>query len=413
MTAEPALVLHIWPGRWSLPSIDQSCLEAVLLLQLTCPGRFSIVETVNPDSSPSGHLPFLTHHQNIVSSLPSIISYITSLNRRHLEDEDMELMDLPINLHLDAGLPPKILAQRTAWRSYIETHLGDLLAHSFFVLEPNYPFTHSTYASMLPFPQRYYVPNRIRDTYKPRLQAVGLWDEGDGLTKLGSRIYSREESKDKIRQSFAQAQLKERATPVFDILTNLVNRKHFLSADRPTTIDVALAARILLLMNTPLPNQTLKNLLLSSYSSLVDHAALVREIAFPADAPSLHIIQPSHPNLLQLINSSSKHLARRITTREFESEEDARFRKYRWGWYALAVTGIVGYYLVVGLPIVIVVRDNSSKSGESEKDEKESSEEYEEENQEDETEIGIDDGDDTPGLPVDDEPSEDSGANED
>lgn len=124
MAAEPALVLHIWPGRWSLPSIDQSCLEAVLLLQLTCPGRFSIVETVNPDLSPSGHLPFLTHHQNVVSSLPSIISYISSLNRRHLEDEDMEL---PINLHLDAGLPPKILAQRTAWRSYIETHLGDLL----------------------------------------------------------------------------------------------------------------------------------------------------------------------------------------------------------------------------------------------------------------------------------------------
>lgn len=170
-------------------------------------------------------------------------------------------------------------------------------------------------------------------------------------------------------------------------------------------------------MNTPLPNQTLKNLLLSSYSSLVDHAALVREIAFPADAPSLHIIQPSHPNLLQLINSSSKHLARRITTREFESEEDARFRRYRWGWYALAVTGFIGYYLVVGLPIVIVVQD--SKSGENEKDEKESSEEYEEKHQENETEIGTvdkNDGADTPGLPVNDELSEDRkqyGANED
>jgi hypothetical protein len=29
---------------------------------------------------------------------------------------------------------------------------------------------------MLPIPQRYYVPGRIRDSYRPRLEASGLWN---------------------------------------------------------------------------------------------------------------------------------------------------------------------------------------------------------------------------------------------
>lgn len=28
---------------------------------------------------------------------------------------------------------------------------------------------------MMPIPQRYYVPNRIRELYKPRLEVAGLW----------------------------------------------------------------------------------------------------------------------------------------------------------------------------------------------------------------------------------------------
>lgn len=31
-------------------------------------------------------------------------------------------------------------------------------------------------AKMIPLPQRYYVPKRIRESYKPRLEAAGLWN---------------------------------------------------------------------------------------------------------------------------------------------------------------------------------------------------------------------------------------------
>src|SRR4051794_19403671 len=47
-------VLHIWPGKWSLPSVDPSCLAAVILLQSLIPGRFAIADCLDPDSSPNG-----------------------------------------------------------------------------------------------------------------------------------------------------------------------------------------------------------------------------------------------------------------------------------------------------------------------------------------------------------------------
>jgi sorting and assembly machinery component 37 len=125
------LVLHVWPGRWGLPSIDASCLEAIIYLQLALPGHYSIVETADPDQSPSGQLPFLTHGQIIVSPSPSIISYVSSLNHALLKPSDFqdeyEIDPSMVTPNLDAGLSALQLSQRTAWRAYFEAQLGDLV----------------------------------------------------------------------------------------------------------------------------------------------------------------------------------------------------------------------------------------------------------------------------------------------
>lgn len=36
--------------------------------------------------------------------------------------------------------------------------------------------THPLLVDMFPVPQRYYVPGRIRETFRPRLEAAGLWN---------------------------------------------------------------------------------------------------------------------------------------------------------------------------------------------------------------------------------------------
>jgi hypothetical protein len=59
------LVLHIWPGSWNLRSVDPSCLAAVLYLQLSIPGNFSIVESSNPDIAPNGSNLYLLNLSSI------------------------------------------------------------------------------------------------------------------------------------------------------------------------------------------------------------------------------------------------------------------------------------------------------------------------------------------------------------
>lgn len=49
---------------------------------------------------------------------------------------------------------------------------------------------------MMPIPQRYYVPNRIRELHKPRLEAVGLWpaetEAPSEQSKLGAALLGRQ-----------------------------------------------------------------------------------------------------------------------------------------------------------------------------------------------------------------------------
>jgi hypothetical protein len=48
-------------------------------------------------------------------------------------------------------------------------------AYSFYSSSNYWKLIRPTLAQMMPVPQKYYVPNRIRELYKPRLEAVGLW----------------------------------------------------------------------------------------------------------------------------------------------------------------------------------------------------------------------------------------------
>ena len=48
---------------------------------------------------------------------------------------------------------------------------------SFYAIHENYDkCTRPALASRLLLPQRYYLPDRLRETYKPRLEQAGLWD---------------------------------------------------------------------------------------------------------------------------------------------------------------------------------------------------------------------------------------------
>jgi sorting and assembly machinery component 37 len=68
---------------------------------------------------------------------------------------------------------------------------------------------------MMPIPQRYYVPNRIRESYRLRLEAAGLWStETEGSSegsKLGTALLGKppraKDPKEVARDAFALEQV--------------------------------------------------------------------------------------------------------------------------------------------------------------------------------------------------------------
>lgn len=80
----------------------------------------------------------------------------------------------------------------------------------FYSLNANWGgLTLPTLANMLPLPQRYYVPARIRESYRPRLEAADLWNlpgieqEVEEKPKFGEKEKKKEEDhKEQFKKVF-------------------------------------------------------------------------------------------------------------------------------------------------------------------------------------------------------------------
>ncbi|KAG8886711.1 hypothetical protein FRB98_001063 [Tulasnella sp. 332] len=292
--------LHVWPGKWDLPTIDSQCLAAVLHLQLAVPGRFDIVECANPDLSPSGQLPFLQHEHRSISPLSSIVAYVSNLDEdrapRPCDGIDSEtLLFAP---SLDADLSAKQKASSVAWTSYVEAHFGDLILNAFYAHPINYVrLTLPTLTSVLHFPQTYFVPGRLREMYRPRLEAAGLWDTTSpeeveeaqpargwktSFAEAVNRSREHEDGSEKVRKAFQKEKILAKARTTLDHLSSLIPQGSFVYGATPTSLDALLSAHVLLILHAPLPNPLLKTLILESYPTLIDHALLLRTKAFPS-----------------------------------------------------------------------------------------------------------------------------------
>lgn len=342
---QPTLcTLYIWPSRWNLLSIEPTCIAAVFYLQLTIPGKFEVVECTDPDVSPNGKLPFLTHGHATVSSVPAIISFVSSLAKSTSSGAR----------DLDASLSAPQRAKRTAWCSHVEANIGDLVAYSFYSLDDNFwKLTSPTMASMLPIPQRYYVPGRIREMHRPRLEAAGLWTQAasePGKDSFG-KPHKKDDPKDEYARAFEREKVSAQAKASFALYAKLLNGQKFFWGERPTTLDVYLASHILLLLDPPFPDQLMRSILEESYPTLVEHARNVQTEV--SQIPRQYLVAPAQKqSLLSLI---PRPLSNHPKTEESRMDEtDLRFRRMRWMWFALAFGGVAYYVAQLWIKVTVV-----------------------------------------------------------
>lgn len=128
---------------------------------------------------------------------------------------------------------------------------------------------------------------------------------------------------------------------------------------RPTTLDLVLAAHILLLVQTPLPDTLLSSLLSSSFPTLLLHARRVLETV----APCSRILPPERYSLSALIPYPSFRTWW-SEPRPQKTEEDKRFERMRWQWIGLAVLGSIGYWVLWGPQPRIVRLDDDDDDDE-------------------------------------------------
>jgi sorting and assembly machinery component 37 len=122
-----------------------------------------------------------------------------------------------------------------------------------------------------------------------------------------------------------------------------------LTCRRPTTLDLSLAAHVLLLIDAPLPDTLLSSLLSSSYPALISHARRVLNAA----TPTARVLSPERYRPSALLPYPSFR-AWWNGPRAPKSEEDKRFERMRWRWIGLAALGTIGYWFMWGPTLRLV-----------------------------------------------------------
>lgn len=141
------------------------------------------------------------------------------------------------------------------------------------------------------------------------------------------------------------------------VLFFLPSHLHVTLPRRPSTLDVIVAAHTLLLLNPPLPDTILKDLIIESYPSLAVHARLVLSQAFPdPNVSPLIYHKPSIDTWSALIPTFGSN-----SPKPELSDVEKEFTKMRWAWIGLAIVSTVGYLWMN--PLVVVEWSQGEEEG--------------------------------------------------
>lgn len=265
------LELHIWGPAFGLPSIDAGCLAAIAYLRVCLPSdQYRLVPSSSPASNPLNELPALRDGKKWTAGFGNIVSYL---------DCSCETA-----WHPDEHLGSSDTADCTAYTSFIQSRGQPLLDLSLYVSTDNYnTCTKPALASLLQWPDSWFVPHRLRDRAKKTSEHLGL----DGLDVDSAQDEKQQEglaaqipeSLRKPKQTVSallghdtrrsKFRLDAVTTDFFEPLEELLGEGPWLISDRPTRAD-CLAVGYLALMQASADGAQpwLKSALSKKFSSL-------------------------------------------------------------------------------------------------------------------------------------------------
>ncbi|KAG8839143.1 hypothetical protein FRC18_000530 [Serendipita sp. 400] len=305
-----ALTLYIWPHSWNLPSFDVDSLACVLYLQIYFSNDYELVESTDPDLSSACVLPFLRHGNEEIVTTRGIVKYLENLRKRS-NDQEREKLNR---------------AKMTAWESYANIHLKDVVNSVLYADPDNYrEGIHAILSTKLPIPTRYYLSRRLREQVRESLEPAGLWtsraDEDDDAPKRPfDKVKTIVDDKVKIfDEAFTKEKLLDKAREIFDVLNPLLGHaSFFFESKEPSSLDCQIASCVLILENAKLPKNPLHTLLHDSYPHILEHAQRTMSLAFPQlssdqqgnSAPKVSTLP--HANVVVQIGRAMRRVAQSI-----------------------------------------------------------------------------------------------------
>jgi len=214
--------------------------------------------------------------------------------------------------------------------------------------------------------------------------------------------------------AFGKEKVIEKARTHLDILSSLLRDKTYFFGNEPSSLDAIVAAHILLLMVPPLPNDLLRVFITSNYPTLCAHAQRLRYLIQGEESPSLSqslslstpyasefdlqnaVAQPQMRSFVPLtvrsaprtslsaftsVFSTWRSSSKGAASSEGKSDEEKKYDRLRWGFYALAVGSVFAWGAMSGLRIVFAgaadddVQEQSQEMGDGEHEEDEDDEE--------------------------------------
>ncbi|EPX74235.1 metaxin [Schizosaccharomyces octosporus yFS286] len=348
------LQLFVYGPGLGLPSLDPSCLAAILYCSLAVPkDEFVIYQTANASMSPTQKLPALWDGHTWVGSLNPVLFYLKQKG-----------YDLDNQLDKDA------LSKITAFSCLLQRNAYDLWLFKAYVCEDNYVrVMRPEWSKVLGFPFNYTTPNAFQKYAKERLNlTLGINEEKMSYEASKMPISHKWTNASRQKQALLQAQafrirISSLARHLYGSLELLVGDSEYLFGERPTSLDCLLYAFLSFHALTENFDQlTLRSTMQSSAPKLFRLLESMRAKWSPSkeeDGLLFNVsIEKQPQNLLALARVAWNNVSKKVceTKNSFQNVSISREKQLslaRNGFFILASTfGFVWFVLANGIVVI-------------------------------------------------------------
>ncbi|KAI8083336.1 outer mitochondrial membrane transport complex protein-domain-containing protein [Gilbertella persicaria] len=253
----PEVQLYVWGPALNAPSIDPKCIAIEAYLRLI-KQKYTIVKCNDPQQSPTGELPLLKDGSIWIAGLDRILTHLTKQGKDANKDLTLEQK-----------------ADYLAYSTLAQEKLYDCMLYTWYADSTNFiKNIRPTYAQLLSFPTRYFIPIQLKKSAKARLLKYKVEITSDDV---GLPQNEKEEMKELLKSGWHH--MYQLARETYHTLQTQLGDKEYMF-DQPSTLDCVLFGYLALHLYPDLAHRRLQHILQNEYPRLAQYCDRMKQLLF-------------------------------------------------------------------------------------------------------------------------------------